>query len=100
MPVDDVDVRPTPASDIFSLGMLLLQLFHGPDPDKQRGLPYNHVRFVPRFDTALVTRICKGERPQRSRYNYMEDQHWELITKCWAGEPGNRPSITEVHDSL
>jgi len=100
MPVDDADVRPTPASDIFSLGMLLLQLFHGPDQDKQRRLPYNHVRFIAHFDTALVKRIREGDRPQRDRYNYMEDQHWELITKCWAGAPEERPSVKEVHASL
>jgi len=100
MPPDDSDVRPTPESDIFSLGMLLLQLFHAPDPDKQRRLPYNHVRFVPHFDNALVKRIREGDRPQRDRYNFMEDQHWAIICKCWAGEPKSRPSITVVHGSL
>lgn len=120
MPLDiDINVRPTPESDIFSLGMLLLQvcnsiltlwtisydyvlfkLFHAPDSDKQRRLPYNHIRFVLHFDTALVKRIREGDRPRRERYNFMEDRHWEIISKCWAGEPENRPNIKVIHDSL
>jgi len=102
IPLDDETsvVPSTTASDIFSLGMLLLQLFHSPDDNLQRRLPYNHVRFVPNFDTALWRRIHAGERPQRERYHVIEDLHWEIICKCWAGDPARRPTVKEVHDSL
>jgi len=102
MPINDDTsvIPPTPASDIFSLGMLLLQLFHSPDDNEQRRLPYNHIRFVAHYDAPLVNRIHAGDRPQRERYNFIEDQHWDIICKCWAGEPEKRPSVTEVHTSL
>jgi serine/threonine protein kinase len=94
------NVRPTFQSDIFSLGILLLQIFHGPDPQPQRGLPYNHVRFVPYYDVSLVMRIHSGDRPIRERYNWIEDQHWQLLCRCWAGNPDGRPAIDRVQRDL
>ncbi|KIM81493.1 hypothetical protein PILCRDRAFT_821279 [Piloderma croceum F 1598] len=103
-PIQDVDmrtVRPTTRSDIFSLGILFLQLFHGPDQDTQRGLPYNHIPFSPNTgDYPLLVRIHSGERPRRELYEYMYDQHWSLIERCWAGNPSERPSIAEVLEDL
>jgi len=93
-------VRPTYQSDVFSLGMLLLQLFHGPDQNTQRRLPYNHVRFIPVYDVGLVIRIHRGDRPRRERYNYVEDRHWSLICWCWAGNPDERPSVSQVLHEL
>jgi len=99
---DDIqNVRPTTASDIFSLGILFLQLFHGPDPDRQRGRPYNHIRYSPRTeDYALLTRIHQGERPLRARYNFIQDQHWFLMVDCWTHNPDNRPNISDVLRAL
>jgi len=100
MPMGEDIIRPTSQSDIFSLGILLLQLFHGPDDNKQRGMPYNHVRFNPYPDIGLMTRILDGERPQRERYNFIEDRHWELMCKCWMAKPDERPSVTAVQEEL
>jgi len=93
-------IRPTFKSDIFSLGILLLQLFHGPDQDRQKGMPYNHVRFIAAYDIGLVARIHNGERPIRGRYNYIEDRHWEVICQCWTGKPDDRPSSEAVQKML
>jgi len=98
---DDDIVRPTKQSDIFSMGILLLQLFHGPDKDKRRGQPYNHI--LPHLhngDFPLLGRIHNGERPLRQNYNGMYDQHWALIERCWASNPLSRPPIAEVLESL
>jgi len=100
MPMDDAFVLPTCESDIFSLGILLLQLFHGPDDNKQRGLPYNHFRFLPYLDIELMLCIIDGERPIRDRYYFIEDHHWRLICKCWAGNPDERPTIEQVQEEL
>jgi len=78
----------------------LLKLFHGPDSQIQRGLPYNHVRFVSHYDVALVTRIHEGDRPIRDRYNFIEDQHWQLMCMCWTGNPHARPTVEAVQCAL
>jgi len=96
------DVGPTFGSDIFSLGMLFLQLFHGYDEDLQKSLPYNHVRFRSgaAYDLGLLRRIHNGERPIRERYTPMSDRHWGLLSLCWQGEPSARPNIEFVVNAL
>jgi len=91
------EVRPTKQSDIFSLGILLLQLFHGPDPDPQRGLPYNHIPYNPvDYDYPLLQYIHANHRPRRQNYNMMSDRHWFLMEWCWAAEASRRPVIADV----
>jgi len=86
-------VRPTFESDIYSLALLFLQLFHGPDNSKIRGLPYNHIS----NDAALVEEVVTREgRPLRDRYNRIADQHWNVMKSCWTVRPDERPSITQV----
>jgi len=99
---DDLsNVRPTTASDIYSLGILFLQLFHGPDNDPQRGLPYNHIRYSQHTnDYMLLTRIHQGERPFRNHYNFIPDRYWFLMENCWAHNPADRPHIGEVFQAL
>jgi len=98
--VNPSDGLPTRESDIFSLGMLFLQLFHGQDTETfkglSKGLPYNHIL----YDIGLVKHIHKGERPLRKRYHDIEDKHWNLISSCWDGEPSKRPTIAEVRRAL
>lgn len=111
-------IRPTLKSDIYSLGLLFVQvslmndplltsnnssscdkLFHGPDSWTQRGLPYNHFPQTP-SDLALVTKVHSGERPRRERYNPISDQHWALMEWCWNYHPNARPSIAQVRRAL
>jgi serine/threonine protein kinase len=101
MPLVDNFNRPTRQSDIFSLGILLLQLFHGPDPNRQRGLPYNHIAYSDiGYDIKLMKRVCAGDRPRRDSYNYILDQHWALICWCWDDHPDSRPTILQVCHAL
>lgn len=104
MPIDEVqsEIHPTCQSDIFSLAMLLLQIFHGPDQDLQSRLPYNHVRLRSGigYDFRLLRRIHDGERPLREKYRSMYDQHWALLCQCWVGDPYARPGIAYVVNAL
>jgi len=96
------NILPTYESDIFSLGILFLQLFNGYEEDLQKSLPYNHVRHRngTAYDLGLLRRIHKGERPIRERYAPMSDNHWNLISMCWQGPPSSRPDIDWVVNAL
>jgi len=104
MPITEVesDVHPTFETDIFSLAMLFLQLFHGPDQNLQNGLPYNHVRLRigTNYDLRLLRLIHGGDRPKRDRYVFVNDQLWSLLEMCWQGEPSQRPNIDYVVNVL
>jgi len=92
-------VPPTFQSDIFSLGILFLQIFHGRDGNRESELPYNHI---PRdgYDPDFSRCVRNGERPIRGRYRAMSDEHWELLCDCWKGDPSERPDITWVVGAL
>lgn len=121
LPINEVecDVRPTTQSDMYSFGILLLlvslvicfnyscltiivQLFHGPDRDAQRALPYNHIRLTNGTgrELRLLRLIHRGERPIRDRYNSITDHHWNIIVRCWDSNPNARPTISEVYTYL
>ena len=131
MPIQDVPnqvIIPTTQSDIFSFGILLLQvsfcssmfslsrlltsflqLCHGPDRDTQGGLPYNHVRLITtrpiasgslNRDLRLLRLVHAGERPKRERYRNISDDYWGIMQWCWNGNAAMRPTIMQVMNSL
>lgn len=116
-PASGEEPLPDFATDIFSLGILLLQvstghqydeirvsqlstlymqLFHGYDPIWQRCMPYNHIRCRSGYDLSLIRKIHSGDRPIRERYNYIKDIHWSAIQWCWSKNPAQRPTATDV----
>ena len=122
VPLHDVPnqvITPTTQSDIFSFGILLLQvsfcssmfslsrmfisflqLCHGPDNDTQRGLPYNHIRLTTtgsiHRDMKLLRLVHAGERPKRERYLNISDDYWGIMQWCWNGDAAIRPTIMQV----
>jgi len=99
-PIDEQSsiVNPTRESDIFSLGILFLQLFHG----EAKSIPYNHIPYN-RHDPSEITlhrHIHRGERPFRDHYNRMANSRWALIEWCWAADPRSRPRIETVRETL
>ncbi|POG68110.1 kinase-like domain-containing protein [Rhizophagus irregularis DAOM 181602=DAOM 197198] len=76
-------------SDIYSIGVLLWEISSGLPPfyakDKQ-------------YDVNLTLKIAQGLR-EEVVFNTPED-YIKIYTKCWDGEPDNRPTIYQVVDWL
>ncbi|KAF7983199.1 hypothetical protein HWV62_23462 [Athelia sp. TMB] len=92
---DSMPVKPTKETDIFSLGILFMQLFDG----RPECLPYNHFRIDHRdpHEINLIRAIHQGERPKFDRYGFQHQGYrWALIEKCWAPHPRSRPNIGQV----
>lgn len=86
-------VYPTKASDIFSLGMLFLQLFDG----RLDRSTYPQVRMNDDPTGAnLIRRIHNKERPRREYYPNMPDHCWNILVQCWRSRPSDRADIRTI----
>jgi serine/threonine protein kinase len=65
-----------------------------------RKLPY--WQYAPK---EIKSAVLQGELPKRpyrmdGDMDEIDDQAWDLITKCCAHDPQNRPEAPEVHDLI
>lgn len=78
--------KKTKESDIYSIGMLMWELFSGYPPFDDRA-----------HDSNLVVDICeKGLRPPI--LPDMPDDYARIMQRCWDGDPSKRPTIEELFD--
>jgi len=75
-------------SDIYSLGMTILELITG----KQ---PWDNVK----RSGQIVLKVANGVRPDRPAV-MQDDAMWNLLCRCWAFNSSARPSIFEVSAAL
>ncbi|RHZ79096.1 hypothetical protein Glove_151g143 [Diversispora epigaea] len=77
----------TQASDIYSFGMIMLEVLTSYPP--YYNIPHN---------TNLVMDICKGRKPE---IKYEIPRFFkEIMEKCWNFEPLNRPTAEELESQL
>jgi serine/threonine protein kinase len=82
------DNRYSQMSDVFSFGLILYELLTG-----QPGFPKELT-----LSETMCTVGVKHEMPDIPEFVLPSAR--ELITDCWAGEPGDRPFFDEIVDQL
>lgn len=73
----------TKASDIYSVGMLMWEIFSGYPPFDDRA-----------HDMDLIQDICDGHRPPI--LPNMPVEYGKMMQKCWNDDPAKRPTIVDM----
>ncbi|KAF8594355.1 kinase-like protein [Ceratobasidium sp. AG-I] len=84
----------TEETDIFALGMTMLEIFTGEPPYGRDVTP------VAIIVALMVTHNRPIRPPELSGPEERQTQMWELIQDCWAINPTDRPSASSVLNSL
>src|SRR5437588_12334758 len=79
-----INAKNTKESDVYSVGMLMWEIFAGNPPFDDRA--HNHH---------LIFDICeKGLRPLI--LSEMPEDYTQMMQKCWDVDPSKRPTIEEL----
>ncbi|CAB5361311.1 unnamed protein product [Rhizophagus irregularis] len=82
-----LDLKYTKASDIYSVGMLMWEIFGGFPP-------FNDIP----HDLSTISNIISGLRPPM--LSEIPNEIQSLIKRCWNGDPSKRPTIEEILDVI
>ncbi|GBB86039.1 hypothetical protein RclHR1_01250002 [Rhizophagus clarus] len=79
----------TPASDIYSLGIIIWVLHSFEEPFNNKD-----------HDANLILDIIRGLRPQISPKMGIPTHIVDLMKKCWDSDPKNRPTAQQIIETL
>ncbi|KAG8946262.1 hypothetical protein FRC00_009706, partial [Tulasnella sp. 408] len=76
----------TPATDVYAFGGLILAAMSGKQP------------FWNKRPNATIIAVYNDKTPEPKDHPGLpaEDSLWSLLSACWSGEPGHRPSVSVV----
>ena len=77
------NTKNTKETDIYSIGMLMWEIFAGHPPFDDRG--HNHC---------LIFDVCEGLWPPI--LPEMPDDYFQMMQKCWDVDPSKRPTVGEL----
>ncbi|KAF9642512.1 kinase-like protein [Thelephora ganbajun] len=75
-------------SDIFSFGMVMIEVFTG-------AVPFGDMPSL-----VAMSVITKGKRPPRPAHPAFTDNLWTLMQRCWDHDPSLRPQASGVLEIL
>ena len=75
--------KKTKESDVYSVGMLMWEIFAGYPPFDDRAHNYH-----------LILQICEGLRPPISPE--IPEDYAQMMQKCWDADPSKRPNIDDL----
>ncbi|KAI5118191.1 hypothetical protein M0805_005546 [Coniferiporia weirii] len=94
---DDPGHNLTTKSDIFMFGMTVVELMTGERPFYK--IEKDHIVTIYRGGGGLPEKPT-GEDCKKIRRRGLDERLWEFLERCWANDPADRPTITEVLDFL
>ncbi|KAG8710247.1 hypothetical protein FRC08_017424 [Ceratobasidium sp. 394] len=90
---DTAPLEKTKQSDVYALGMTMLETITG-------RIPYVEYR----FDAAVIRALDRKQPPNRpeelSTRDTQGDWAWSLLRTCWEHDPAMRPLASLVHTLL
>ncbi|KAF8597068.1 hypothetical protein BDV93DRAFT_610591 [Ceratobasidium sp. AG-I] len=89
----DGDSQFSKHSDVYTLGMIILELVTGHPPYQEH-----------RFGAVMISAIMRGVHPQRpsefAAGTKFGNERWELLLACWDTAQGRRPSAMSVQHKI
>ncbi|KAF8606704.1 kinase-like protein [Ceratobasidium sp. AG-I] len=86
---NDAQPKLCKATDIYALGMTMLEILTGKRPFKELDK-----------DVAVILALDKGNRPRRPKRILEQSPRgalfWDILQKCWAQTPEDRPAANVV----
>ncbi|KAJ7761711.1 kinase-like domain-containing protein [Mycena metata] len=79
-------------ADVYAFGMTLYELYTDETP--LFTVPYAELVDL------VVHRGVRPERPDPGEGRAMQDELWELAEQCWVRDPLQRPTATQLHDTV
>ena len=85
---DSSYIPTTRATDVWSFGMLSLEIFTD-------NVPFSHVS-----DEAFIPLVIRDgplpTRPEHANTRGLSDAMWNLMNQCWERDPKSRPSMSNI----